>query len=103
METSLFISNPSDNSVHKVDVIEKYDDIEVIFTTSSKCYNSKDVKFISGFDYLSETLPIINSVSDFSEKELREFLKDEDDDFYEKTKTKTFKIFGWTITFSKSK
>jgi hypothetical protein len=98
METLTFISNPKDKSVHQVDVIEKYGDTEVVFTKDSKCFPINEVETISGIDYFAKKLKIIKSVKELTEDEMDEFI-----DSKSLKKNKSFKIFGWTITLSKSK
>lgn len=99
METLIFISNPKDKSVHQVDVIEKYGDTEVVFTKDSKCFPINEVEVISGIDYFAKKLQIIKSIKELTEDEMDEFI----DGKPHKKDTKSFKIFGWSITLSKSK
>jgi len=63
------ILNIKSNDIHTVDVCESYGDTSVVFTTDSKCFNTKDVRCLSDNELISQKLILLITATEMDDWE----------------------------------
>lgn len=102
------IYNKKTNEEFDVEFVETIDNTTIVYTTDSKSFSVNDIeltpfqKIVDEFGKESVIRAIRTGAKGIPEDEFK-LLMDQAKTKSKKPKSKTINIFGWTISFSKSK